>query len=393
MEELVEVVEGKVRLLVYNLERFRRSDGVYEPAWAPVFYNPQMIINRDYSVLSLASLGLSRAVVVDALAGSGVRALRYCAEVVGIERCLANDIDPGAYNLIRRNIELNVLSERVKALNEDANVLLYRLKLSGERLDFIDIDPYGSPSPFARSATWAVARGGYIGLTATDLAALSGSRPWAGSRRYWTSLTATDVPKVIALRVLLGYAARVAAELDRYIEPLLYIVGRYFVRVLYRVLKGASAADAMLAKNIGYFRYCSSCGFRDFALEVEVLTCPNCGTRVKYVGPLWIGGILCGELVAKARELLPRDYSYLQTYRELLKVLESQVAEAEICPQIPYDVVHLSSRLRVSAPKVSEVVECIKSLGHRSSRYYGMPTTICTDAPYRDVASCIKGSS
>jgi len=390
MEEFAEVVEGRVRLLVYNPDKFRRPDGVYEPAWAPVFYNPQMTINRDYSVLGLAALGPSGAVVVDALSGSGIRALRYCAEVAGVERCLANDIDPGAYDLIRRNIELNRLSEKVRAFNEDANVLLYRLKLLGERLDFVDIDPYGSPSPFTRSATWAVARGGCIGLTATDLAALSGSRPWTGNRRYWASLTVTDVPKVVALRVLLGYAARIAAELDRYIEPLLYLVGRYFVRVMYRVRKGASAADAMLARDVGYLRYCSHCGFRDFAGEIESATCPSCGSRVKYVGPLWIGSVVHGESVVKARELLLKDYTDLQTYGELAKVLESQVAEAEVRPQIPYDVVHLSSWLGVSAPKVSKVVECLRSIGHHSARYYGAPTAICTDAPYRDVVRCVK---
>jgi len=393
MEDFVEIVEGRVRLLVYNPDKFRRSNGVYEPAWAPVFYNPQMTVNRDYSVVGLAALGLNGAVVVDALSGSGVRALRYCAEVMGVEKCLANDIDTMAYDLIRRNIELNKLSEKVEAFNEDANILLYKLKLSGERLDFVDIDPYGSPSPFTRSATWAVARGGYIGLTATDLAALSGSRPWAGSRRYWTSLTATDVPKVVALRVLLGYAARVAAELDRYIEPLLYLVGRYFVRVIYRVRKGASAADAMLAKDVGYLRYCSRCGFRDYVEEVESLICPNCGSKVKHVGPLWTSSTVYGETVAKARELLLRDFKYLQTYKELLKVLEYQVAEAEVRPQIPYDVVHLSSWLGVSSPRVSKVVECLRSLGYRSVRYYGVPTAICTNAPYRDVVSCVKEPS
>jgi tRNA (guanine26-N2/guanine27-N2)-dimethyltransferase len=390
MEELIEIVEGRVRLLVYNPDRFKRSDGVYEPAWAPVFYNPQMTISRDYSVLNLATLNLSGAVVVDALAGSGIRALRYCTEVVGVESCLANDLDTRAYNLIRRNVELNKLSEKVKAFNEDANVLLYRLKLLGERLDFIDIDPYGSPSPFTRSATWAVARGGYVGLTATDLAALSGSKPWAGSRRYWASLAVTDVPRVVALRVLLGYAARVAAELDRYVEPLSYLLGKHFVRIMYRVRKGASAADAMLARDVGYLRYCEHCGFRDYVGEFESPTCPNCGGRVRHIGPLWIGSTVYGEIVAKARELLLRDYTYLQTQEELLRVLELQVAEAEIHPQVPYDVVHLSSWLKVSTPKVSRVVDCLRSLGYGSVRYYGVPTAICTNAPYRDVINCIK---
>ncbi|MEM2195772.1 MAG: hypothetical protein QW290_01640, partial [Sulfolobales archaeon] len=254
--ELVELTEGRVRLLLYDLSKFLRPDGVYEPAWSPVFYNPAAVFSRDFSVLVVSLLDLRNAVVLDALSGCGVRALRYCVEAFGVVKCFANDIDKKAYDLIVRNISLNDLQGVVEAINDDANVVMYRLKKSGEKLDVIDVDPYGSPAPFLRAASWAVRSGGFLGVTATDLASLSGARPWAGSRRYWCHLTLTDVPKLIALRVLVGYAARVASELDRFIEPVAYAIGGYFIRVFYRVGRGATAADAMLSKNVGYLKYC-----------------------------------------------------------------------------------------------------------------------------------------
>lgn len=389
--ELIELTEGKVRLLLYNIDRYRRPDGAYEPAWSPVFYNPAAVYSRDFSVLVVSLLGLQSAVVLDALSGTGVRALRYCSESAGVVRCFANDIDRRAYDLIVRNVSLNRLEGKVEAMNDDANIVMYRLKRSGERLDVIDIDPYGSPAPYLRAAAWAVRSGGYLGITATDLASLSGARPWAGSRRYWCRLSLTDVPKIVALRVLIGYVARIAGESDRFIEPLAYAVGNHFVRVFCTVKRGAAAADAMLSKSVGYMKCCGACGFRDFSHRVEEGSCGVCGGRIDYIGPLWIDGLVDRDLVVKARGSLP-GFSYMSSVGKLSKLFEHQADEAEGGTLVPYDVVQMSSRLKVNAPKVERVIECLRSLGYRATRYYGAPTVVGTNGPYADLVRCVKPS-
>ena len=50
--ELIEIVEGKTRVLVPNLEKHKVGKKI-EPAHAPVFYNPAMEINRSISVLAI----------------------------------------------------------------------------------------------------------------------------------------------------------------------------------------------------------------------------------------------------------------------------------------------------------------------------------------------------
>ncbi|MEM4783943.1 MAG: hypothetical protein QXG29_06395, partial [Sulfolobales archaeon] len=390
--ELVELNEGKVRLLVYDLSRFLRPDGVYEPAWSPVFYNPAAVFSRDFSVLVVSTLELRNATVLDALSGCGVRALRYCVEATGVVKCFANDIDERAYDLIAKNVSLNKLQGVVEALNDDANVVMYRLKKSGVKLDVIDVDPYGSPTPFLRAASWAVRSGGFLGVTATDLASLSGARPWAGSRRYWCHLILTDVPKLVALRVLVGYAARVASELDRFIEPVAYAIGSYFIRVFYRVGRGATAADAMLSKSVGYLKYCSVCGFREYTHWFDEVTCRVCGSRLDYVGPMWIDRLVSREHVLRAREALP-NFSYMSSASKLSKLLEYQLFEAESGALVPYDVVQMARRLKVNAPRVEEVVECLKSLGYSATRYYGAPTAVGTNGPYSAFVDCLKKSS
>ncbi len=391
-DELVEFVEGRVKLLIYNPERYRRSDGVYEPSWSPVFYNPVMVINRDFSILIAASLGFKDATVLDALSGTGVRALRYCLEVPDVVKCYANDVDSQAYELIVRNISHNNLESKVIALNEDANIVMYSLKKSGVKLDLIDIDPYGSPAPFLRAASWSVRNGGYIGATATDIASLSGNKPWAGTRRYWCYLTPTDVPKILALRVLMGYVARIAAEIDRYVEPATYLLGNHFIRVLYRVKKGATAADAMLSKSLGFMKYCRYCGYREFTYETYERVCKICGNKLEYIGPLWIDKLVNKELVGRARNILP-SYSYMTSASRLSKILEQQSVEADAEALVPYNVVQLSSRLRTSSPKISKVIECLRAADYSAVRYYGEEAVIGTNAPYDSLVTCLKQGS
>ncbi len=53
IDELEITREGKAYILAPRKELFTRPDGIFEPAWAPIFYNPVMMDNRSLTVLSL----------------------------------------------------------------------------------------------------------------------------------------------------------------------------------------------------------------------------------------------------------------------------------------------------------------------------------------------------
>ncbi|MEM1761591.1 MAG: N2,N2-dimethylguanosine tRNA methyltransferase, partial [Desulfurococcaceae archaeon] len=147
-EEIVS--EGLTKLLIPRMDLYRRPDGSVEPAWMPVFYNPEAVISRDLTVLFLkAIMGKSNFFFVDLLSGTGIRGLRIAVEVGGYG--ILNDVDPRAYHYIRRNIALNNLEDRVEAYNNEANALLNTLVFTGVFVDYIDVDPYGSPVPFLDS--------------------------------------------------------------------------------------------------------------------------------------------------------------------------------------------------------------------------------------------------
>ena len=80
------VSEGKVEVLVPKLEAYKKQPCDYAPSKAPVFYNPVMELNRDISVLAFQAYQrlVDREIsICDALTGSGIRGVRFTAEIHG----------------------------------------------------------------------------------------------------------------------------------------------------------------------------------------------------------------------------------------------------------------------------------------------------------------------
>ncbi|MDK2384092.1 MAG: tRNA (guanine(10)-N(2))-dimethyltransferase, partial [Candidatus Korarchaeota archaeon] len=178
------VREGKVSILAPDPGLYRRSDGVYEPAWAPVFYNPRMVFNRDMAILVARALFREGEwVFAEPLAGTGVRSVRLLVEA-GARYGVLNDLDPRACRLAARNLLANGLGGRAHVYCMEASLLLRMLAWSGMRFDYVDIDPFGSPMPFVEAALLSLRRGGILAVTATDTAPLSGTHPQACLRRY-----------------------------------------------------------------------------------------------------------------------------------------------------------------------------------------------------------------
>ena len=56
-------------------------------------------------------------------------------------------------------------------------MLMYHHKELNTRYDVIDLDPYGTASPFLDAAVQAVEDGGLLCVTCTDMPVLSGNYP------------------------------------------------------------------------------------------------------------------------------------------------------------------------------------------------------------------------
>lgn len=392
-EDYVIIEEGKARIKVPNPLKYLRSDRVYEPAWAPVFYNPAQTLNRDASVLVLSALlktqDFERPVrVADPFSGTGVRAVRYAIEVPGVDEVYANDLDPEAFKLIRENVYINKVQDKVRVFRSDANAILYTLKSLGYSFVFVDIDPYGTPAPYVDAGIWSVRNNGVLATTATDIAPLSGSKYLAGSRRYDVKLLPNDVGVEVGLRVLLGYIARRGAVRDKAVTPLLSFYSGHYYRVFVKISKGATKANEVLSNQIRYLLTCSKCGFRTFVSKVtEGEVCSFCGNPLELIGPLW-GGELNNNLFLGLLKSMLSEFTYLQTHSKLVKLLEH--LETEVTNLPAYNLITLAKFLKTNIPPVNDVLECLRRAGFKASRTHLAPQYVRTDADHQVLLKCVS---
>lgn len=354
-----------------------------EPSWMPVFYNPVMEYNRDVSLLVIDEYldshrpRAGEIVIAEPLAATGVRCVRYSLELGASVRVVCSDIDPLAARLIRLNVELNGVGGRVDLFNEDANALLHRIRREAPPI-VIDIDPYGSPSPFLDSALRVIPNRGLLAVTATDLAVLEGSKERPALRKYMARIARNPQGKETAVRVLLGYMARIAAGKDKFIRPLLSYYLDHYVRVFVSVGRGARAADRMLERDLGYLLYCHKSGYSELVAEGSRGGCPM-GEEPRVLGPLWVGELVEESFVANLIERLEGRFRYLRGYGRIWKLLRAVREEAPLQRYVHQRIDFISRALRVNVPKRERVIKAVEEMGGRATRTHFHPVGFRAD--------------
>ena len=179
------------------------------PAGPSLFYRPASRLIRDLGVLALAVLGVPEPRVLDAMSGSGVRALRYVLEG-GASFVLANDLMEGDHPL-ELNLAPLVADGRCNVSHSDALDLYFRAKLDGTRFDMVDVDAFGTGQPHLSEGWFAVNAGGLLYICATDSLTTKGENPhkaWSGYAATAQSFPACNEQ---GLRLVVATAFREAA--------------------------------------------------------------------------------------------------------------------------------------------------------------------------------------
>lgn len=357
--------EGLAEIVVPNPDLYKRPNGKLEPAWMPVFYNPDAIVSRDLTVLLLKSMYKNREFFfVDTLAGTGVRGIRIALEASGSG--IVNDIDPRAYYYIRKNIALNKLQNRVEPYHCEANMLLNNIVLSGMYVDYIDIDPYGSPAPFIDSALKPIGKEAFLGITATDVAPLSCTYPHKALSRYWSTCIKVDFEKELATRLLIANTALRASALEVKLYPLLAIAYKHYIRVFFKAERSARGAFDVVSNCIGYLWYCKSTLERGFTRTLEEATSILCldGSKPHVIEKVWICPMHDPGLVESLVKLLG-DTPWIS--RDTSTLLNILLEESKI--EVPYyRLDKLCSVAKVSMPKLSTLLEELRARGIKCSR-------------------------
>ncbi|MEM2165913.1 MAG: tRNA (guanine(10)-N(2))-dimethyltransferase [Candidatus Bathyarchaeia archaeon] len=392
----IEVIrEGITNVAIPKLEFFKRGLWDYAPAQAPVFYNPRMRTCRDIAVLALQSYQklVGRDLnVSEPLAGCGVRGIRFAREVEGIRSVYINDISERAYQLAKYNVLLNNLEDKVFVSNDDANLFLGRHAAPKNRFDFIDIDPFGSPAPYLDSAIRALRDGGLLALTATDMAPLCGVYPRVALRKYGGVSLRTEYCHEIAVRLLAGCLASVAARHNIGIKVLFSHSTRHYIRLYTLVEYGAKKADEAL-KNMGYILHCFKCFHRethqDIMLAGHNSKCPECGSIMRATGPLWLGGIVDENFCRILKENLERE-NFSHIGHEARKII-SMVRDEINAPITYYVIDKICDKIGIPTPPLREVILRLSSANYRALRTHFHAKGVKTDAPASTVIEIIRG--
>ena len=390
----------------------------------PVFYNPAMSRSRTRSVLLMQYaienklLGNGPIYAVDGLAATGLRARRWLNELPkeSAERIHATIIDMNQYAL---DLALKTHDEfppdhsegELKAINGDL-----RSAILNQGWHWVDIDPYGSPTPFLDTAIQSMARKGIIEVSATDTAALTGSSKNPLLRRYGARVRNDGLAHDSALRVLLATVGRVASKHERRIEPLISIWDSHHLRVSMRVIRSIEGANK-IEESLGWRVYSptheevlasiKSGLHTETSLDILPMDCflplhyPIKRDDERVSGPMWIKNMgkkevlafmteervlqMCGPDPMKEDLLQWTEKEFDYENRRILRSVKNLADEANAIETQHHILVdYLSSWLKIgSPPSPKKLVKSIIEAGFSASlANYGKKPSIRTDAPW-----------
>jgi tRNA (guanine26-N2/guanine27-N2)-dimethyltransferase len=368
------VREGRVEIAV--------PEESEETVGESVFYNPNQELNRDLTVAVLRAYRERNAHserYLDAMAASGVRGVRAAAN--GWEVTL-NDHDPRAVDLCERNLALNGLEGEV--VKRNANALMH-----DRRFDVIDLDPYGTPIPFADAAF--ANTNDLVCVTATDTAPLCGAHKESGIRKYGAVPQNTEYHREMGLRVLLSALCRTAARYDVGVTPLFSHATRHYVRTYLELSGRATDADRRI-ESLGYVHHCEDCLHRES--ETGLIgrppeACRACGgERVRSAGPLWLRPTADPAFVAEVAKSVSED---MGSQTRALRLLET--TKRELAVPTHFDQHRLYKLWGEPATAMDEFLEALREAGFSATRAHYGGTTFKTDATAREIREATRGIS
>ena len=379
--------EYKIKTITEGLTKIEFPEFEKVSSQAPVFYNPHMELNRDLSILAIQVFQKQedREInICDLFGGSGIRGVRYKNEIDGVGEVSINDISETANHYERHNIELNSLSD-VEVYQHDASMFL-RMK-RGE-FDVIDIDPFGTPSPFLDSAGYCARRNSLLCVTATDTSALCGTYEEPCIRKYNSKPYKSEYCHETGIRILAGFVALTLSKYAKFIEVKMSHSTEHYMRMYLEIKKGSKRTDESL-KNIGYISHCKHCLNRQtshgLASPIDDV-CPVCGEKMVHAGPLWLGPIQDGEFIQKMVD--EAENKTINSEKEALKLLNKCLVESD-APVTFFDVHSVCKSLKVSAPKFDLILSELENEGFKAIKTHFNPIGIKTDASIKDIKNIL----
>lgn len=394
-----------------------------------VFYNPVQEFNRDLSVLVVRTFlkhnvwhhrseerfvkGRGGMKILDALSASGLRSIRYAKELgeAGniVKKIVANDLSDSAVDLIKKNIELNNVGDKVECSKSDAAHLLYLSSTSyDDKFHVIDLDPFGTAAQFLDASVKGISDAGLLMVTCTDAAVLCGNAGESCFARYGSMSLKGEFCHDQALRIVLRSIESHAAIYGKYIKPLLSISVDFYVRLFVQVFN-QQVETKKSASKLSQIYLCKECKTtelnplgtcqikedpkqaqsKNLAVNsrfrpAEVLIgdrCLICGGKYTLGGPIWSAPIHDRDFL----DLLKQEIALEQTEKDFATFRRIQglvyMCSEELNAPLMFSIQHMASLLRMKMPRTKDLKSALMNEGYQVSATHTNINGLKTNAP------------
>jgi tRNA (guanine26-N2/guanine27-N2)-dimethyltransferase len=364
--DVSEIKEGKTSLLVPSLALTQTV-----PPKNPAFFNPNAKWNRDISMVVYKAYSLSskNMTLADSICGVGARGLRASIEVPQIETIYFNDLNPVAIEYAKKSAILNKVQDKCIFKNNDVCKFLNFEEREIRRFDIVDLDPFGSPSPYIDCVLRSVSNGGLISITATDTAVLCGVYPSVCYRKYYGFPIRSEYSNEIGVRLLVSFIALNAARFDLSVVPYFCHSNRHYLRTYLKIIFSSSHANTISSK-IGFIKHCQKCKSRSIEkIREQNSLCDLCGAKCIIGGPLWTDSLFDSDFLDSMLNELKNsddDFSLGKEHNRMLKMV--QICKSELPMPTYFETDGMSSLAKKSSISLDKVISTLASSGFQSSK-------------------------
>ncbi|KIM28758.1 hypothetical protein M408DRAFT_329214 [Serendipita vermifera MAFF 305830] len=353
-------------------------------------------------------------VILEALSATGLRSIRYAKEIPQVKYVLANDLSPAACQAMRQNVDINGLGAKgadgsevmpkVRVNEGDACTLMYSHRALKDRVDVVDLDPYGTAAPFLDAAVQAVRDDGLLCVTCTDLAVLaSGNYPEKCFSNYGGVPVRGEYCHESSLRLVLNAIATAASRYGRSITPLLSLSIDFYVRLFVRVKTNPTEVKKLASKTATYY-ICTVCqshyeqplgrivetpgkkgssepslAYKTHIAPVVPQQCPECDSSLHMAGPMWRAPLHDVDFVKRVLAHVEQDPSRYGTSTRIKGMLT--VASEELTNPFYFTPSRIAGYFRCEVPSLAETSSALLNGGYQISRSHALGGSLKTTAP------------
>lgn len=349
--------------------------------------------------------------ILEALSATGLRALRYGHEVPKVKKVIANDMLSEAVKSIEKNISYNSLNGKVILNIGDA---IKYMASTSEKFHVIDLDPYGTATPFIDGAFQAIKDDGLLMITCTDAGVLAGSgypeKCFAlyGGHNFGNSNMSSEANHEAGIRLILSMVAATGAKYKKAIEPLLSLSVDFYFRIFVKVNTRPSEVKQLANKTMLTY-HCTGCGDKinqplgrtslseksNLKYQVPKLTimgsqCAYCEGHYNLAGPLWAGKLHDKVFINKVLDINnSSDHNTYHTKERIKGMLT--LASHELDVPYYFNLNQLSSLFKAPPIPIDTFLRGLGNLGFEASLTHAKRNCIKTAAPWDVVLKLNKG--